>query len=115
MTFIRGHRLDFENWMRAGNVSWGYEDVLPVFRRIEDNSRGASQYRGAGGPLRVSDCLDPHAAHEAFLTAARSLGYQADPSWELALRSQKVAPGTIRRTSGLAAATASPTPFCCRS
>ena len=82
MTFIRGHRLDFDNWRRAGNASWGYDDVLPVFRRFEDNSRGASQYRGAGGPLRVSDCLDPHAAHEAFLTAARELGYQADPHWD---------------------------------
>ena len=82
MTFIRGHRLDFDNWQRAGNAGWGYEQVLPIFRRIEDNSRGASQYTGAGGPLRVSDCLDPHAGHEAFLSAARSLGYQADPSWD---------------------------------
>jgi choline dehydrogenase len=82
MTFIRGHRIDFDNWQRAGNNGWGYDQLLPIFRRIEDNSRGASQYRGAGGPLRVSDCLDPHAGHEAFLEAARGLGYQADPSWD---------------------------------
>lgn len=82
MTFIRGHRLDFDGWQRAGNADWGYDQVLPVFRRIEDNSRGASQYRGAGGPLRVSDCLDPHPGHEAFLAAAQGLGYPADPAWD---------------------------------
>lgn len=82
MTYVRGHRLDFDGWRRAGNDGWGYDDVLPVFRQVEDNSRGASPYRGAGGPLRVADGLDPHAGHEAFLAAAQSLGYRADPAWE---------------------------------
>lgn len=82
MTYIRGHRLDFDGWAGAGAPGWGYDDVLPVFKRIEDNSRGASQFRGAGGPLRVSDCTDPHAGHHAFLAAARTLGYGADPQWE---------------------------------
>ncbi len=85
MTFIRGHRLDFDGWRDAGNPGWGYDDVLPAFRRIEDNSRGASEYRGAGGPLRVSDCLDPHPGHAAFLDAARELGYQASPTWDFSL------------------------------
>ena len=82
MTYIRGHRVDFDNWRRAGNTGWGYEDVLPAFKRIEDNSRGASSYRGAGGPLRVEDCADPHAGHHAFLEAARSIGYVASPTWD---------------------------------
>jgi choline dehydrogenase len=82
MTYVRGHRLDFDGWRRLGNPGWGYDDVLPAFKRVEDNSRGASTYRGAGGPLRVSDCTDPHAGHHAFLEAARSLGYRADPAWE---------------------------------
>jgi choline dehydrogenase len=82
MTYIRGHRLDFDGWQRAGLTGWGFDDVLPAFRRVEDNSRGASPYRGAGGPLRVSDCTDPHDGHRAFLAAAETLGYKADPQWE---------------------------------
>jgi choline dehydrogenase len=82
MAYIRGHRLDFDGWRRMGNDGWAYEQVLPVFKSLEDNSRGASQYRGAGGPLAVSDCTDPHAAHHAFLEAAAALGYRASPTWE---------------------------------
>lgn len=82
LTYIRGHRLDFDAWARAGNDGWGYDDVLPVFRSVESNSRGESAYRGGGGPLAVSDCRDPHAGHEAFLSAAQSLGYQARPDFE---------------------------------
>jgi choline dehydrogenase len=82
MAFIRGHRLDFDRWQRAGNAGWGYDSVLPMFRRIEDNSRGASEHRGAGGPLRVSDCVDPHAGHAAFLGAAAELGYKATAAWD---------------------------------
>lgn len=82
LTYIRGHRLDFDAWARAGNAGWGYDDVLPVFRSVESNSRGESAYRGGGGPLAVSDCRDPHAGHEAFLSAAQSLGYQARPDFE---------------------------------
>jgi choline dehydrogenase len=82
MTYIRGHRNDFDGWRQAGQGGWGYEDVLPAFKRVEDNSRGASEYRGAGGPLRVSDCLDAHAGHAAFLEAARGHGYEASPVWD---------------------------------
>jgi choline dehydrogenase len=82
MTYIRGHRLDFDGWQRAGNDGWAYADVLPAFKRLEANSRGASEYRGADGPLAVSDCRDPHAGHEAFLAAADAAGYEARPDWE---------------------------------
>jgi choline dehydrogenase len=82
MTFIRGHRLDFDGWRSAGNTGWGYDDVLPVFKRVETNSRGASEYRGGTGPLAVSDCVDAHAGHEAFLAAAQVHGFKANPTWE---------------------------------
>jgi choline dehydrogenase len=82
MTFIRGHRRDFDSWRRAGNAGWAYDDVLPVFKSFDDNSRGPSEYRGANGPLKVSDCADPHAGHAAFLEAAQSLGYEASPTWD---------------------------------
>jgi choline dehydrogenase-like flavoprotein len=86
MTYIRGHRLDFDGWRRLGLAGWGYDEVLPVFRSNEDNSRGASEYRGAGGPLRVADGADPHAGHAAFLEAAQSNGFRADPSWDFFLQ-----------------------------
>jgi choline dehydrogenase len=82
MTYIRGNRLDFDAWARADNAGWGYDHVLPLFRDVESNSRGASEFRGGSGPLAVSDCLDPHAGHEAFLAAAQALGYQARPDFE---------------------------------
>jgi choline dehydrogenase len=82
MTFVRGHSLDFDEWRAAGNAGWAFADLLPYFLRSENNSRGASPYHGAGGSLAVSDTGDPHAAHEAFLAAAASLGYEASPQWD---------------------------------
>jgi choline dehydrogenase len=83
MTFVRGHTLDFDEWRDAGNAAWGFSDLLPYFVRSEDNSRGASPpFHGAGGPLAVSDTGDPHAAHEAFLSAAEAIGYEARPEWD---------------------------------
>jgi len=55
---------------------------LPVFKRVEANSRGASEYRGGDGPLAVSDCRDPHAGHHAFLAAAAAAGFESRPDWE---------------------------------
>src|ERR671939_197131 len=50
-----GQRQDFDHWRQLGNVGWSYEDVLPYFRRAEDQQRGADDYHGTGGPLAVSD------------------------------------------------------------
>jgi choline dehydrogenase len=82
MSYARGHRLNFDRWAELSDASWSYREVLPLFRRVEDNSRGASEYLGAGGPLAVSDTTDPHAGHLAFLDAARDLGFAADPQWD---------------------------------
>jgi choline dehydrogenase len=82
MSYARGHRLNFDRWAELADESWSYKEVLPLFRGLEHNSRGASEYRGAGGPLAVSDTTDPHAGHLAFLEAARSLGFDARPDWD---------------------------------
>ena len=81
MTCVRGHRADFDRW-GAANPGWRFDDVLPYFVRSERNSRGASAYHGAAGPLAVSDGLDPHAGHAAFLEAARQRGFGAAPDWD---------------------------------
>jgi len=82
MTFIRGDRRCFDRWRDLGNPGWGYDEVLPLFKRLERNETGASEYRGGDGPLAVSGCYDPHAAHRAFLTAAVHTGYQSDARFD---------------------------------
>ena len=54
MVYIRGHRADYDEWRDMGLDGWGYDDVLPYFKRSEDNERGADEFHGAGGPLAVS-------------------------------------------------------------
>jgi len=55
MVYMRGHRADYDEWRDDGCEGWGYDELLPYFKRAEDNERGASQYHGVGGPLSVSD------------------------------------------------------------
>ena len=55
MIYIRGHPSDYDAWRDAGNTGWGWDEVLPYFKRAENNSRGAGTYHGSGGPLDVTD------------------------------------------------------------
>jgi choline dehydrogenase len=82
MAYVRGHRASYDTWAAATDRTWSYQAVLPVFRALEDNSRGASEYHGAGGPIAVSDTTDPHDGHLSFLEAARELGYAANAQWD---------------------------------
>jgi choline dehydrogenase len=74
MIYIRGHRGDYDAWAADGCDGWSYEDVLPVFKRSEDFSRGASDYHGAGGPLRVTADYEPHPLLAAVAEAAQEVG-----------------------------------------
>lgn len=76
--FVRGHQVCFDTWRDLGNPGWGYEDVLPAFRRLERYEAGESEYRGGSGPIPVAHCWDPHLLHRAFLMASVSGGYQQD-------------------------------------
>jgi choline dehydrogenase len=75
MIYIRGAQADYAAWAAAGCDGWGYDDVLPYFRRSEDNERGADHYHGAGGPLAVSDSRSAHPLAESFVAAAVEAGY----------------------------------------
>jgi choline dehydrogenase len=68
LVYIRGHRANYDRWKALGNVGWGYEDVLPYFKKSEDNVRGASEYHGAGGLLPVEE-QRPAAVSTAFVEA----------------------------------------------
>jgi len=82
MAHIRGHRRGFDRWKELGNEGWGYDDVLPFFKRSERNDDGPSAFRGGDGPLAVSHCLDPHDGHRAFLAATEQLGFRAEPRFD---------------------------------
>jgi choline dehydrogenase len=82
MAWVRGHQLCFDDWARDLGPLWSYRSLLPYFRQVEDNSRGPSDYRGAGGAMAVSDTTDPHEGHTAFLEAARERGFTAAPEWD---------------------------------
>jgi choline dehydrogenase len=71
MIYIRGHRSDYDAWAYLGNHGWGYDDVLPVFKRSEDFDRGPSDYHGAGGLMRVVADYEPHPVSAAAVAAAQ--------------------------------------------
>jgi choline dehydrogenase len=76
MMFVRGNRRDFDHWHRLGNDGWGYDDVLPYFRRCEDFIDGADEHRGVDGPLSVVHYERASDASRAFAKAAVELGYR---------------------------------------
>lgn len=82
MTFVRGHRFCYDNWQTLGNAGWGYDALLPFFKRSERNESGESEFRGGSGPLAVSYCTDPHDGHRAFLAAAWQNGFKADARFD---------------------------------
>lgn len=82
MVYIRGQREDFDGWAAAGNPGWGYDDVLPYFKRSEDNDLGADAYHGQGGPWRISGLGDNvHATTRMALEAAGALGVPVNPDF----------------------------------
>jgi choline dehydrogenase-like flavoprotein len=77
MLYIRGHKWDYDHWADqengAGCRGWSHADVLPIFRAMEDNARGADEFHGAGGPLSVSDQHWANRGSNAFVAAAARL------------------------------------------
>ncbi|MBN9269653.1 MAG: GMC family oxidoreductase N-terminal domain-containing protein, partial [Mesorhizobium sp.] len=74
MMYVRGNALDFDDWARAGCAGWAYDDVLPYFRKAEDQSRGENRWHGIGGPLKVSDQSFDHELPNALCRAAAEAG-----------------------------------------
>jgi choline dehydrogenase len=74
LLYVRGQHRDYDHWRQLGNPGWSYEDVLPYFRKAEDQERGANEFHGSGGPLKVSDIPDRRPICEAFIAAGQELG-----------------------------------------
>jgi len=74
MVYIRGHRLDYDEWAAEGNRGWSYAEVLPYFRRSEHNETwGGSDFHGGDGPMNVMHSQKPSATNEIFLEACEAL------------------------------------------
>src|SRR5919197_1075407 len=75
LLYIRGQPADFDHWRQLGNSGWSFDDVLPYFRRAENQQRGEDALHGVGGPLAVCDVCEPHPLCEAFIAAAQQAGF----------------------------------------
>ncbi len=81
MIYIRGNPADYEAWEADGAAGWGYKDVLPFFRKAEDNNRFANDVHGTDGPLKVSDIDDIHPLTRAWLKACQQKGLPLNPDF----------------------------------
>lgn len=75
MVYQRGHPAEYDAWAAQGSEGWSYADVLPYFRRMQHQERGASEHHGINGPINVADPQDPNPLSVAFVEAALELGF----------------------------------------
>lgn len=81
MIYMRGQPQDYDAWAASGCAGWSWSEVLPYFKRAEDNARGADALHGSGGPLRVEDLREDNPATRAFVTAAGQCGIPYNPDF----------------------------------
>lgn len=79
MMFTRGRPLDFDTWREMGCEGWGYEDVLPYFKRLEHSEQGGTEFRGTGGPMNIAEQRDPRPLTRRFIEAAEAAGIPRNP------------------------------------
>jgi choline dehydrogenase len=81
MVYVRGHPRDFDRWSELGNAGWAWADVLPYFRKAQNQERGPSAYHGVGGPQNVADPRWVPPISRAFLEAAVEIGLPRNPDF----------------------------------
>src|ERR1041384_670031 len=81
LLYVRGQHEDYDRWRQRGNVGWGYDDVLPYFKKAENQQRGAGEYHGADGPLPVSNMVMTDPLSKAFIEAAVETGLPYNPDF----------------------------------
>ncbi len=75
MLYVRGQSADYDGWRQMGNEGWSWDDVLPFFKKSEDQQRGAIKNHGTGGELGVSDFPEQHPISKALIDACDEAGY----------------------------------------
>ncbi len=81
MVWVRGQRQDFDTWAQLGNRGWSYEDVLPIFKRVESYQGGDKDFRGRSGPVRISDLSEAGQLYDSFFEAAASIGIKRNDDY----------------------------------
>jgi choline dehydrogenase len=81
LLYVRGQHEDYDRWRQRGNAGWGFADVLPYFKKAENQQRGADDFHGADGPLPVSDLGHPDPISAAFIKAAAETGIPENPDF----------------------------------
>lgn len=81
LLYVRGQPQDYDRWCQMGNSGWGWDDVLPLFKRAEKNERGADEYHGDQGPLSVSNMRIQRPITDAWVAAAQAAGYKFNPDY----------------------------------
>jgi choline dehydrogenase len=82
MVYMRGLPHDFDDWRAMGNVGWGYDDVLPFFKSVEDHDDGDPRYHGRGGLIHVTDVSrDVHPLCDRYIASCEALGFPATPDF----------------------------------
>jgi choline dehydrogenase len=74
MVHVRGARSDYAEWVKLGAEGWGWDDVLPIFLRMEHFDGGASELHGVGGPTSIVSRYALAPVHEAIMAAAQEVG-----------------------------------------
>lgn len=81
MIYIRGHARDYDGWRQLGLEGWSFADVLPYFKRAEQNENGSDDFHGDEGPLRVSNGRSTNPLFNTFVHAGIEAGYQRTPDF----------------------------------
>src|SRR5262249_21394075 len=105
MIYVRGNRADYDGWAAGGASGWSYDEVLPYFKRSEDNERGEDRFHGAGGPMRVSDSRARTQPADAVGGAAQGAGHEHNPDFNGA-RQEGVGRFQLTQRNGLRESTA---------
>ncbi len=79
LLYIRGDRHDYDNWKDLGNKGWGYDDVLPYFKKFECQENGENEYHGVDGELKVSNLRLRRKIADLFIKASEEIGIPYNP------------------------------------
>ena len=100
MVYTRGNARDYDSWAALGNPGWSFQDVLPYFKKSENNECfGATDYRGVGGPLNVSFLRSPSPLNQLFMKACNEQGIPSNPDYNGA-QQFGVSPGQVTQKGG---------------
>ena len=81
MVYIRGHKVDYDHWAALGNTGWSYEDLLPYFKKSENNQSHGAPFHGQKGPLHVSELRSDNPFQQLYLEAGRQAGFPINPDF----------------------------------